>query len=87
MGVLLTALEDFHYDRIELGLDGDLRGDMDVALHLRGSNPNLQGGRPVELNVNVDARLADLVSAGRASYRVPEIVEERLRDFSAGRSR
>lgn len=87
MDVLLAALDDFHYDRIELELDGDLRGAMEVQLHLRGSNPNLQQGRPVELNVSVDARLADLVAAGRASYRVPEIVEKRLRDFSAGRNR
>ncbi|MDX1650233.1 MAG: YdbH domain-containing protein, partial [Myxococcota bacterium] len=38
MDLLLTALRDFRYVRVELELDGDLRGAMDVGLHLRGSN-------------------------------------------------
>jgi hypothetical protein len=58
---------------------------MKIGLHVRGANPSFQDGRPVELNLNLDARLADLVRAGVASYRVPTAVEERLRAFSEER--
>ena len=62
-------------------MDGDTRGEVEVAVHLGGSNPNYQGGRRVEFNLNVEARLADLLRAGLAAYRVPEVIEKRLEEF------
>jgi hypothetical protein len=54
---------------------------------VRGANPEFQDGRPVELNLNLEARLADLVRDATAAYRVPDVVEERLRAFSEGKGR
>jgi hypothetical protein len=81
MGKLLTALEDFHYDELTLRLDGELQGEMDVAVRLLGSNPDFQGGRKVDFNLNVEAHLADLVSAGQASIAIPKRIEEQLRAY------
>jgi hypothetical protein len=78
---LLGALEDFHYDSLYLNVDGDLRGEVEAAIHLEGVNPNYQRGRRVEFNLNVEARLADLLRAGLAAYRVPEVIEKRLEGF------
>jgi hypothetical protein len=82
LGLAVAAFSDFRFDELEAELDGDLAGDIAVALHVRGVNPGFQDGRPVELNLNLESRLADLVRAGQASYRVPEAVEERLRAYS-----
>jgi hypothetical protein len=82
LGLAISAFEDFRYEALDARLDGDLRGETRIALHVRGVNPAFQDGRPVELNLNLEARPADLVRAGLASYRVPEVVEERLRAFS-----
>ena len=82
LDVALGALSDLRYEALSVSLGGDTRGEMHVQVHVKGANPNFQDGRPVELNVNLEARLADLVRAGLASYRVPEAIEERLRDFS-----
>lgn len=78
---LLGALEDFHYDSLRLSVAGDTRGAVDVAVHLGGFNPNFERGRRVELNLNVEARLADLLRAGLAAYRVPEVIQKRLEEF------
>jgi hypothetical protein len=80
---LLGALDDFHYDSLQLTVDGDTRGEAVVAVRLGGANPNYQSGRRVEFNLNVEARLADLLRAGMASYRVPEVIERRLEEFQA----
>jgi hypothetical protein len=60
-----------------------VRGELRIALHVRGANPSFHSGQPIELNLNLDARLLDLVRAGVAVYRVPAAVEERLREFSS----
>jgi hypothetical protein len=83
MEQLLGALEDFYYDSLLLTVDGDTRGEAEVAVRLGGFNPNYQGGRRVEFNLNVEAHLADLLREGLAAYRVPEIIEKRLEEFQA----
>ena len=80
---LLGALEDFHYDVLEIDVDGDTQGEVLVRVHLGGFNPNYQRGRRVEFNLNVEARLADLLRAGLVAYRVPEVILKRLEGFQA----
>ncbi len=84
LGIALDAFSDFHYEILEARLDGEVQGEMKIGLHVRGVNPGFQDGRPVELNLNLEARLADLVRDGAAAYRVPDVIEERLRAFSEG---
>jgi hypothetical protein len=81
--LLLGALDDFHYDVLEIIVDGDAVGEVDVGVQLGGFNPNYQRGRRVEPNLNVEARLADLLRAGLAAYRVPEAIAKRLEKFEA----
>lgn len=82
LGLAVDAFSDFHYDILEARVDGDLAGEMKIGLRIRGVNPGFQDGRPVDLNLNLEAHVADLVRAGASSYRVPEVIEERLRAFS-----
>ena len=82
LGIAVGAFSNFHYETLEARVDGDVRGKLQIAIHVRGANPDFQSGQPIELNLNLDARLADLVREGVAVYRVPEEVEKRLRAFS-----
>lgn len=84
LGLAVEAFSDFRFEVLEAKVDGDLDDAMQVGLHVKGTNPGFQDGRPVELNLNLDAHLSDLVRAGVSSYRVPEVIEERLRAFSEG---
>ena len=79
LGLAVTALSDFHYDELDARVDGDVAGKLIVALHLRGANPAVQDGHPIELNLSLDAEVADVVRSGRAAYGVPKGLEERLR--------
>ena len=82
LGIAVAAFSNFHYETLEARVDGDLRGELRIALHVRGASPDFQDGQPIELNLNLESRLADLVREGVAVYRVPDVVEERLRAFS-----
>ena len=55
---VLGALENLRYETLTLEVSGDVSGELDVKVHARGSNPNFQQGRPVILNVNVEAPVA-----------------------------
>ncbi|MEX2208679.1 MAG: YdbH domain-containing protein [Myxococcota bacterium] len=82
LGIAVAAFSNFRYDTLEARVDGDLRGELRIALRVRGASPDFQGGQPIELNLALESRLADLVREGVAVYGVPEVVQERLRAFS-----
>jgi hypothetical protein len=86
MAIALRALQNFAFEKLEVRVDGDALGPVVVTAALRGSNPDLEGGRPVEFNLSVEGELGDLVGAGLASYQIPEEIERRLGEF-AERSR
>jgi hypothetical protein len=78
LDTVVEALPNFHYQKLELKLDGDPAGDVLVNLHLAGSNPDYLDGHPVELNLNVEATLGDLLRAERTAYAVPAVIEKRI---------
>lgn len=85
LGIAIEAFSDFHYELLEASVDGDLEGALAIGLHVRGANPAFENGRSVELNLNLESHLADLVRSEAAAYRVPERIEERIRETSEGR--
>jgi len=79
--LLLRALDNFHYEGLRMTLDGRTDGEMRIGLKVEGANPDLYGGHPIELNLNLDGPLALLMQQGLDSYRLPEGIAERLERF------
>lgn len=80
LGLLAKALEDFHYHELSLGLEGDLAGDAALRARLHGRNPNVEGGRPIHLNLRVETHVPSLLLGASASTRLPQVLVQRLRD-------
>ncbi|MGH6945683.1 MAG: intermembrane phospholipid transport protein YdbH family protein, partial [Geminicoccaceae bacterium] len=78
ISLLLQALENFRYDELRITLDGRTDAEMDARLHLRGANPDLYGGHPVEFNLNLEGELANIVRNSLAGYQIPEQIRERI---------
>lgn len=79
--LLVAALADFHYDAATLTVEGFLDGDIDVALHLDGANPELYEGHPIELNLDLEAPVLGLVTAGRNALELPDRLRRALQDL------
>lgn len=79
--ILLQALQDFHYDSLEMRLDGPTNGEMQAQLAIHGRNPTLYDGYPVAFNLNLEGRLAAIVRRGVQSWQLPEAIGARIRDF------
>lgn len=82
--VMLSAFENLRWESLELAMNGDTQGIVEIRLHVRGRNPEYQSGRPVEFNMNVESELADLLRKEAASYRIPAEIERRLAEIAAG---
>lgn len=81
IGLVLQALENFHYDELSITLDGRTDGDTDIDLHIRGANPDLYDGYPIEFNLGLDGNLAALVQTNISNYQIPDRIRERLQGF------
>ena len=81
VGLLLQALENFHYEALEITLEGRTDAAMDIGLHLAGANPDLYDGHPVEFNLDLEGELANILRQGVASYQIPERIRERMQGF------
>jgi hypothetical protein len=68
-------------EELRLTIDGRTDGEMDVGLHLKGANPDLYDGYPIEFNLNLEGALADVVRAGLAGYQIPERIREQMQGF------
>jgi hypothetical protein len=81
MELALSALSDFHYEKLIVRLDRKLTGDAILGLHIAGANPSFYEGYPVELNLTMTGKLDEVVRKGLAGYQLPSIIEQRLNEI------
>jgi dicarboxylate transporter DctA-like protein len=86
IGLALAALRNFHYDRLTLNLDREIGGETLVGLHIAGKNPDFYGGYPVEFNLNLSGKLDQILVQGLAGYRIPETLQDQLKQPPQGSS-
>ena len=80
MRELAVALEDFRYSVLSTELDYGEDGVLILGLRLEGSNPELQDGRPVHLNVNLEENIPALLASLQLSGQVSEIIQKRVQE-------
>ena len=77
--MLVKALSNFHYNRLEAELDYAPDGDLLAKVRLQGQNPELQGGRPVHLNINLEENIPVLLESLRFADGISRKIEEGIR--------
>lgn len=80
MQLVLDVLDDFHYtvleSRVSVGADKKLI----LGLTLKGQNPNLEKGRAVNLNINLEEDLPSLITSMQISNQVSETIKRRVQE-------
>jgi hypothetical protein len=79
MDIVVQALQNFHYSVLNSTIDYDEQGKLSLGLRLEGKNPDLRGGQPVVLNVNLEEDIPALLTSLQLSGRVNEAVTKRVR--------
>jgi hypothetical protein len=82
-----ALLENFRYQTLRIGIDGELSGAIELSIHLAGSNPDYLNGYPAALNFNLSLPLLDLLRSVENPIASSEAIQrrflERQRDDSA----
>ena len=78
MRELAQALDDFRYTLLRSTLDYRDDGTLLLGLRLEGSNPALQQGRPVHLNIALEEDIPALLASLQLSGQVNEIIQQRV---------
>jgi hypothetical protein len=76
--ILLGALENFHYEQLDITINSTTTNELEVAMHVKGRNPELYDGQTIELNINLSGNLFDVIQSGMSIYSLPERLEEQL---------
>ncbi|MEQ1781256.1 MAG: YdbH domain-containing protein [Hyphomonadaceae bacterium] len=74
--MLFDALKDFHYEVLQVGLDGNLTGNMLLTLSILGRNPDVMSGQPFQLNIGVDSALVPLLTSTMQRPDVRTAIEQ-----------
>ena len=80
MELVVQALQNFHYSVLDSTIDYDSKGRLVLGLKLEGQNPEVRGGQPVVLNINLEEDIPALLTSLQLSGRVNEAVTERVRE-------
>jgi hypothetical protein len=73
--LLLEMMEDLRYEALRITLDGEAVGDIKLGFHVRGANPAVHSGHPVEFNISVNGLLMELLRGMTVSSRISDEVE------------
>lgn len=80
MAIVADALDDFHFNHLTSGLSYDQSGKLTLKIRLKGQNPDIEKGRPIHLNVNLEDDIPALLASIQLSGQVSEIIQKRVRE-------
>lgn len=80
MQLVVDALDDFHYQVLDSAVSYDEQGKLTLALRLQGRNPDLEKGRPINLNVNLEEDIPALLTSLQLTDKVSETIRQRVQE-------
>lgn len=78
---LRTALANFNYSSLQMGLSGDLLKEQKIALTVEGKNPDFYSGHPVKLNLNVEGPLQNILKYAPGGSNIPDAIQKQIEQF------
>ncbi len=74
----LQALTNFSYSSLEMTADFAENGDLSIAVHLQGMNPEVENGRPILYNLNISENIPVLLESLRAQHTITDRLKSRV---------
>lgn len=79
MDLVTRALSNFVYETLSSEVDYNEAGDLILKMQLKGRNPDMEGNRPVILNLSVENNVPQMLRSLQAARAVEEVLEKRVK--------
>ncbi len=80
--LVLNALGNYHYDKLDVGVDYAEGGELVLRLGLTGRNPDWNAGQPIHLNVSINENIPILLRSLQIADDISVEVEKRMKERS-----
>ncbi len=78
MRLVADALEDFHFNVLSSAVSYDQSGKLLLNIRLEGRNPDVEKGRPIHLNLNLEEDIPALLASIQLSSHISEVIQNRI---------
>ena len=80
-GFVFEALQDFNYSSMNIFPEYTPDGTLTMRLEIRGNNPEVEQGRPINFNINLEQNLLKLRESVRYTDGLNDEIDEKVRAF------
>ena len=80
-GFVFEALQHFEYSSMNVFPEYSPDGTLDMRLEIRGRNPQVEEGRPINLNINLEQNLLQLRESLRYVDGLNEAIDETVQEY------
>ena len=63
LDLIVKSLENYHYSKLEVGVDYEKNGILKLATILEGKNPDFRNGVPIHFNLNIEENIPALIKS------------------------
>ena len=78
MEIVMQALDDFHYSELSGTVGYNEAGTLSLGLVLEGQNPDLEQGRPIRMEVDLEEDLPALLTSLQLVNQLNDVIQERV---------
>lgn len=79
----LQAFSNYHYQKLDIGVNYAENGDLALAVAAAGRNPDWNGGQPINLNINLNENIPMLLRSLRSGDDIGAQFQKRVDQRSA----
>lgn len=79
VGLVTAALSHFKYESLASEVSYNEAGDLVLKMKLVGRNPDMEGNRPVILNLSVENNVPQMLKSLQAARAVEDVLEKRVK--------
>ncbi len=80
LDLIIKSLENYHYSKLEVGVDYAKDGILKLATILEGKNPDFRNGVPIHFNLNIEENIPALIKSLSLVQGLEENIEKMMKE-------
>ena len=78
LDLIVKSLENYHYSKLEVGVDYEKNGILKLATQLEGKNPDFRNGVPIHFNLNIEENIPALLKSLSLVQNLEDNIEKMM---------